>query len=101
VLAPVLETLTECLLPYWIMRKLNLIPAAGRAWGFVAVSAILMALLHFTAWPAALLPSLITGAFLGYTFAHFAPNNFGQAFLHTALFHAAINLVGWIQLALN
>ncbi len=95
-LAPILETLAECLAPYWIMRKMGRIPSVQRPWGFVAVSAGLMALWHVDYWPAAFLPSTITGAFLAYTFAHFAPGSPGKAFLHTWVFHAGINLVGWL-----
>jgi hypothetical protein len=47
-----------------------------------------------------MLPSLVTGGFLGYTYAHFAPAGFTQAFLHTSAFHAGINLVGFILIAL-
>lgn len=101
ILAPVLETLLECAIPYWIMRRMGWIPVNRRAWGFVAASAALMALVHSYAWPAALLPSLVTGGFLAYTYAHFASVGFRQAFLHTSVFHACINLVGCILLALS
>lgn len=100
VIAPVLETLVECLLPYAIMNRLGRIPSGRRAWGFIGVSAVLMALWHLSAWPAAIVPSLITGAFLAYTFAHFAPESRSRAFLHTWAFHAGINLVGWTLLTI-
>jgi hypothetical protein len=44
---------------------------------------------------AAILPSLITGLFLAYCYAHFANRNFGSALLYTTAFHAAINVIGW------
>ena len=94
-LAPLGETLIECALPYWVMLKFNKIPLGKRPWLFVAISAGIMALLHIEAWPLALPPSLMTGAFLAYTYAHFAPRGFGRALLHTSLFHAAINIIGW------
>ncbi len=101
ILAPVSETLLECTLPYWLMAKVGAIAADKRPWGFVAVSAILMALLHLGAWPAALVPSLVTGSFLAYTYSHFARNSTATAILHTCVFHASINLVGWILLFLH
>jgi len=99
-IAPVLETLLECAVPYWMMRKLGCIPPNRRAWGFIIVSGILMMLLHAGAWPAAILPSFVTGGFLGYTYAHFAPVGFAQAFIHTSVFHASINIVGCILVAI-
>jgi hypothetical protein len=94
--SPLLETLIECALPYWLMRKARAVPAGKRPWGFVAVSAVIMALLHMGAWPVAILPSLVTGGFLAYTYGHFAVRGFGPAVLHTSVFHAAINIVGWV-----
>jgi hypothetical protein len=94
-LGPVIETVTECVIPYWLMRKMSGIAAGRRAWGFVAVSAGIMTLLHVGAWPAAILPSLVTGGFLAYVYAHFAVSRVGMAMLHTWAFHAAINIVGW------
>lgn len=93
---PLLETVIECAIPYWLMRKMRGIAIGGRSWGFVVVSAGIMALLHVDAWPAALLPSLVTGGFLAYTYAHFAASRVGMAMLHTWAFHAAINIVGWV-----
>jgi hypothetical protein len=99
IVAPVFETLVECTLPYWIMRKLRLVPHDTRPWGFILTAAVMMILLHSSAWPAAIIPSFVTGAFLGYTYGHFAPSGFRQAFLHTTIFHACINLVGGILIA--
>jgi hypothetical protein len=65
------------------------------------VSALLVALMHLGAWPAAFLPSFITGGFLAYTYGHLAPNGFGTALLHTCAFHAAIKMVGWAQIVLS
>ena len=96
VLDPLLETLLECSFLYWLMRKIGRIPVGERPWGFVAVSAIMMALLHVGAWPSAILPSLVTGVFLAYVYSHFATARTGLAILHTWAFHAAINIVGWI-----
>jgi hypothetical protein len=99
IVAPVTETLIECALPYWIMRKLTFVRRDRRPWGFVITAAVMMTLLHAGAWPAAIVPSFVTGTFLGYTYGHFAPLGFRQAFLHTAIFHACINLVGGILIA--
>ena len=93
----ILETLLECAAPYWLMRKARAIPVGKRPWGFVAISALVMAMMHLGAWPTAILPSLVTGSFLAYTYGHFAPRGFGLAVLHTWAFHAAINAIGWIQ----
>jgi len=97
-IAPLSETLLECALPYWIIRKRRGKSLGPRPWGFVIVSAALMAILHIDAWPHAIVPSLITGSFLAYTYAHFAVRNTRQAILHTTVFHAAINLVGWTMI---
>ena len=93
---PLLETLVECSLPYWLIGKLWVSRRSGRAWGFILVSAFVMAVLH--AMLAALLPASITGAFLAYCYAHFAPSSISKAILATAGFHGAINLVGWTML---
>ena len=95
-LAPLLETVLECVVPYWLMLKTRRITPGKRPWAFVILSATLMALLHLSAWPAALVPSLVTGTFLAYTYGHFAVCGVGQAILHTSVFHAAINIVGWL-----
>ena len=97
-LAPLLETVVECAVPYWLMMKMSAAAVRKPAWGFVAVSGLVMALLHMGAWPAAILPSLVTGGFLAYTYRHFAVGGVGPALLHTSVFHAAINLVGWFLL---
>jgi hypothetical protein len=95
-LSPLLETVIECAIPYWLMRKARKVSAVNRPWGFVAVSAVIMALLHMAGWPVAILPALATGGFLAYTYGHFAVHGLGSAVLHTSLFHAAINIVGWV-----
>jgi hypothetical protein len=95
-LSPLLETAIECAIPYWLMLKARGVPDGKRPWGFVAVSAAIMVLLHMEAWPAAILPSLLTGGFLGYTYGHFAIDGLNRAVLHTWSFHAAINIVGWV-----
>jgi hypothetical protein len=92
---PVLETIVECLLPYLLLYR-RAVSRPHRPWGFVLISAALMAALH--ADLASILPSLVTGAFLAYCFAHFANNGLGKAVIATAGFHAAINLIGWVVL---
>jgi hypothetical protein len=94
-LAPLLETTLHCVGPYWLMPRLRAVPVGRRAWGFVAVSAGIMAVLHLGAGPAAFVPSLVTGGFLAYTYGHFAVRSVGLAVLHTWVFHAGINAVGW------
>jgi FtsH-binding integral membrane protein len=42
--------------------------------------------------------ALVTGAFLGYCYAHFAAKSTSAAVFATAAFHGAINLVGWTML---
>ena len=95
-LAPLFETLLECAFPYWLVLKVRGTVVRKRPWGFVAVSAMIMALLHMGAWPSAILPSLVTGSFLAYTYSHFAVCGAGPAILHTCVFHAAINIIGWL-----
>jgi len=101
VVSPLLETLIECTLPYFVLSRLrprrHKMPA--RQWDFVIVSALLMVLFHPT--PAALVPSFITGAFLAYCYAHFARHNAAKAILATMVFHGAINIVGWGMLMLS
>lgn len=96
IVPPLLETLLECSLPYWLMKKLGIGHSPGRAWKFVFVSACLMMVLH--PMLAALLPAFVTGAFLAYCYAHFAPAGIPKAILATAAFHGGINLVGWTAL---
>ena len=94
-ISPLLETFVECSLPYFFLsifhRKKGKLPA--RPWFFVIVSAVLMALLHPIL--SAIVPSLITGAFLAYCYAHFAFRNIGYAIIYTTAFHGAINIIGW------
>ena len=94
-IGPFLETLVECTVPYFIISRIRDYRSNRpvRCWGFVATSACVMALGH--PMLAALLPSLITGAFLAYCYAHFAEKSAGQAILATTVFHGAINIVGW------
>ena len=98
VVPPILETLLECSLPYWVFSKVRdyLHNRPKRCWGFIVTSAFIMVLLH--PMLGAILPSFITGAFLAYCYAHFAPSGVLKAILATSIFHAAINLVGWTML---
>jgi hypothetical protein len=95
VLDPLVETLVECALPYWLMRKTRQTPSPGRWWSFILTSAVIMTVLHVGAWPGAILPSMVTGIFLAYTYGHFAATRPGRALLHTWAFHACINIVGF------
>jgi hypothetical protein len=97
VLPPILETLIECTLPYWVLSGLKRL-GAGRPWGFILISGGVMALLH---WPFALPCGFVTGVFLAYCYAHFAPRSRWLAFGATALYHAAINAVGFVLLLLG
>jgi hypothetical protein len=101
VIPPLLETLVECSLPYWIISRVRnyRVNRPKRCWGFVVVSACVMAVLH--PMPAALLPALITGAFLAYCYSHFAPTGISKAILATTVFHGAINMVGWTIIVLD
>jgi hypothetical protein len=99
VVAPTLETLIECTLPYWLLHgwlKLS----RRSVWPFVVVSATVMVLLH-PLTPMVAVMAFITGAFLAYVYAHFAPQGGVKAFLHTAVFHAAINLVGFTMILIS
>ena len=100
VILPLLETLVECAVPYWVISRVRdyRTRRPKRCWGFVAVSACVMAVLH--PMLAALVPALITGAFLAYCYAHFAPTGIWKAILTTTVFHGAINVVGWTMLVL-
>ncbi len=101
VIPPLLETLMECSLPYWVISRIRdyRVKRPKRCWGFVALSACAMAVLH--PMVAALLPALITGAFLAYCYAHFAPASIWRAILATTIFHGAINIVGWTMLVVS
>jgi hypothetical protein len=96
VFPPLLETFIECTLPYWILSRMKRI-RPGRPWGFICISGIIMALLHF---PYALPCGFVTGVFLAYCYAHFAARSQWRAFAATALYHAAINAVGFVLLSL-
>jgi len=98
VVAPLVETLLECSLPYLILSRIRDYARSRprRCWGFVVISACVMVVLHPVL--GALLPALVTGAFLAYCYAHFAATNAWKAIFATAVFHAAINLVGWAML---
>jgi hypothetical protein len=99
VVAPTLETFLECTLPYSLMYKRR-----GRRpwspWPFVVFGALAMVALH-PLTPLVMIFACITGAFLAYVYGHFAPQSQLKAFLHTALFHAAINIVGWTGILLQ
>ena len=101
VIAPLLETVAECTLPYWIISRVRDYRRnrPKRCWGFVAISACMMAALH--PMLAGLLPALVTGAFLAYCYAHFASSSIWEAILATAVFHGAINTVGWTMLVMS
>jgi len=101
IVAPLLETLVECSLPYLIISRIRKYQQnrPKRSWGFIAISACTMALLHPVL--AAIPPSLITGAFLAYCYAHFAEKSIPQAILATIGFHGAINIVGWTMLVMS
>lgn len=109
---PAFETLVECVAPWLVLQALlpELVgspvrrrargarPAASpRPWPFVAVSAVVMVLLHPLEL-ATMLPTAITGCFLGYTYGHFAPRSHVAAFAATTAFHAGINAVGFVVL---
>ena len=98
VLAPFLETLVECAIPYAIFAKIRNYRCnpPQRPWGFIVVSASIMALAHPMA--AALAPAFITGFFLAYCYAHFAPYRILYGIAATVGFHAAINIIGWTML---
>jgi len=97
--APTLETVIECSLPYLVMYRVLKLPRRS-PWPFVVISAALMVLLH-PITPMVVVMAFITGAFLGYVYAHFAPQSDLKAFLHTAVFHAAINIVGFTMLLIT
>ncbi len=101
IISPLFETLVECSLPYLIISRIRNYRQnrPKRCWGFIAISACVMALFH--PMLAATLPSLITGAFLAYCYAHFAEKGVGQAILATIGFHGAINIVGWTMVIMS
>ena len=101
VIPPLLETLVECSLRYWVISRIRdyRTNRPKRCWGFIAVSACVMTVLHPIL--AALLPAFITGAFLAYCYAHFASSSIWRAVLATTLFHGAINFVGWSMIVLS
>ena len=101
ILSPLLETLVECTLPYFLVCRLRRSKGERppRLWSFVLVSALVMTLLH--PMLAALAPSFITGAFLAYCYAHFACRGAGQAILAATVFHGAINIVGWVMMMVS
>lgn len=101
VVSPLFETLVECTLPYFIISRVRNYRESRpkRCWGFVAISACVMALLH--PMLAALVPSLITGGFLAYCYARFAASSAGQAIFATTVFHGAINVVGWTMILIS
>lgn len=95
--APLFETLVECLGPYFALRiALRRTAYAGwrRPWPFVALSALIMVLLH-PLDPQVIAATAITGSFLAYTYGHFAPASHWHAFAWTSAFHAGINAVGF------
>ena len=90
--APVFETAVECtglylLLRLLLRRRQDL--SWKRPWFFVACAALAMVLLHPLQWQV-ILPTAITGSFLGYTYGHFATRSHLAAFAATALFHAGM-----------
>lgn len=93
VLAPTIETLIECTLPYCILCHLLKVQRRPH-WPFVFIAAMMMVVLH-PLYLTVVVFAFITGLFLAYVYAHFAPQSQRKAFLHTAVFHSCINLVGW------
>lgn len=100
IVPPLLETIIECTIPFWIFARVRNYQQMRpvRCWGFITVSACIMAMLH--PMIAAIVPAFITGGFLAYCYAHFAPRSIWKAILATFVFHAAINMVGWSILVL-
>jgi hypothetical protein len=93
--APIIETAIECTAPYSIMRALKKI-RTNRPWNFVVISGAVMGIGHMHFGPFSLLAGFITGMFLGYCYAHFAARSQAVGFACASLYHAAINIVGWI-----
>ncbi|MBK8100037.1 MAG: hypothetical protein IPK26_23285 [Planctomycetes bacterium] len=109
---PALETLVECSVPWLVLQALmpGLVGSRARRrvrggrragspkpWPFVAVAAVVMVLLH-PLEPVTMLPTAVTGGFLGHTYGHFAPRSHVAAFVATTVFHAGINAVGFAVL---
>lgn len=93
-IAPIIETVLECLVPWLLLALFTKPPHRGL---FIAISAGLMAILHSPTITAITLGA-ITGVFLALVFSHFAVRSKFTALIHTMVFHSAINLVGWIFL---
>jgi len=117
--APVLETLIECTLPCLLLQRLAGPPRnpparlrrrtmlreprgqrrpQERPWILVGFSAAIMVLLH-PLEVRVIVPTAITGAFLGYTYGHLVARGHVTAFLATTAFHGGINMVGVAILA--
>ena len=98
VISPLFETLLECSLPFFLLsfyyRKKE--KPSVRPWLFIIISAVAMTLLHLV--PSIILPAFISGVFLAYCYAYFAPRGFGYAVTYTTAFHGAINIVGWTMI---
>ena len=91
--APLTETVVECTIPYSIMRALDKI-RSDRPWNFILIAGAVMAVGHI---PIGIPAGFVTGMFLGYCYAHFAVRSQWVAFAYASLYHAAINIVGWIM----
>jgi hypothetical protein len=98
-LDPLIETLLECSLVYIVLHSILRV-STYRVRPFVFCSAIAMVLLH-PLTPVVSIFAFITGSFLAYVYAHFAPINHIRAIKHTAAFHMGINLVGWVLMLLQ
>jgi hypothetical protein len=98
-LDPLIETIVECSLVYFVLHSVLRVPTY-RTRPFVFCSAMAMVLLH-PLTPIVFLFAFITGSFLAYAYAHFAPINHIRAIKHTTAFHAGINLVGWVLMWLQ
>ena len=99
IVGPLLETFVECTLPYSILRRLRKTALPPRPWGFVFASALIMVALH--PYLIALYPTVVTGVFLAYCYAHFVVRGAIWAIAYTTAFHAAINIVGWTMLVVS
>jgi hypothetical protein len=92
--APIIETLLECSLPYWILSRF-MRPVFAPI--FIIISAVMMAALHLVS-PMAVVNALITEAFIAGVYALAARRGQLDAFVHATTFHSAINLVGWAMI---